>query len=316
MPTCESPARGARHTDRGNGARWPRPRRYRGAARPAWCRAGPGPGEAFPPAARAFCRRPAGRDRHPGNRDARFPGRDADSRQHALRPERGAPGAGLGPPLRLLRHVVAARAVPQPDRRGGRTAPAGAGHCRAGLRAAPTGRAARLGATLAMAPVLLSAYAVQLEHFVMSDTLFAALVMIAIALIMWWPDPPLWACAVTGMPLPPAGTGRPLPGALRPGQGAVMVQSYAHRLLTGPTRIRAVRQGVGAGWLVRRPALARFSAGSGCSLSRGPRLGAPRPSSPMSRTRLPIPTSRFPTAGTGSATSRSRLSSRPRETRS
>ena len=55
------------------------------------------------------------------------------------------------------------------------------------------------GATLAMLPVLLSAYAVQLEHFVMSDTLFALLVMIAIALVMWWPVPPLWACALTGL---------------------------------------------------------------------------------------------------------------------
>ncbi len=35
------------------------------------------------------------------------------------------------------------------------------------------------GATLAMVPVLLSAYAIQIEHFVLSDTLFAFLVMIA-----------------------------------------------------------------------------------------------------------------------------------------
>jgi len=55
------------------------------------------------------------------------------------------------------------------------------------------------GATLAMVPVLLSAYAVQLEHFLLSDTLFAFLVMIAVALMMWWPDPPVWACAVTGL---------------------------------------------------------------------------------------------------------------------
>ena len=55
------------------------------------------------------------------------------------------------------------------------------------------------GAALAMVPVLLSAYAVQLEHFLLSDTLFAFLVMIAVALMMWWPDPPVWACAVTGL---------------------------------------------------------------------------------------------------------------------
>lgn len=55
------------------------------------------------------------------------------------------------------------------------------------------------GATLAMVPVLLSAYAIQLEHFVMSDTLFALLVIIGTTLVMWWPVPPLWACALTGL---------------------------------------------------------------------------------------------------------------------
>lgn len=64
------------------------------------------------------------------------------------------------------------------------------------------------GATLAMVPVLLSAYAVQLEHFVMSDTLFAALVMIAVALMMWSPVPPVWACALTGLLLAAAGLTR------------------------------------------------------------------------------------------------------------
>ena len=55
------------------------------------------------------------------------------------------------------------------------------------------------GATLAMVPVLLSAYAIQIEHFVLTDTLFALLVMIALAVMMWWPDPPLWACALVGL---------------------------------------------------------------------------------------------------------------------
>jgi hypothetical protein len=64
------------------------------------------------------------------------------------------------------------------------------------------------GATLAMVPVLLSAYAVQLEHFLLSDTLFAFLVMIAVALMMWWPIPPVWACAVTGLLLAAAGLTR------------------------------------------------------------------------------------------------------------
>ena len=55
------------------------------------------------------------------------------------------------------------------------------------------------GATLAMVPVLLSAYAVQLEHFVLSDTLFGFLVIMAVVVLMWWPDPPLWACGAAGL---------------------------------------------------------------------------------------------------------------------
>lgn len=55
------------------------------------------------------------------------------------------------------------------------------------------------GATVAMVPVLLAAYAVQLEHFLLSDTLCAFLIMIAVVLMMWWPDPPVWTCAVTGL---------------------------------------------------------------------------------------------------------------------
>jgi hypothetical protein len=55
------------------------------------------------------------------------------------------------------------------------------------------------GATLAMVPVLLSAYAIQIEHFLVSDTLFAFLVMIAVAAMMWWRDPPVWACGLAGL---------------------------------------------------------------------------------------------------------------------
>jgi hypothetical protein len=55
------------------------------------------------------------------------------------------------------------------------------------------------GATLAMVPVLLSAYAIQLEHFLLSDTLFAFLVTIAVVAMTWWKDPPLRACALAGL---------------------------------------------------------------------------------------------------------------------
>ena len=64
------------------------------------------------------------------------------------------------------------------------------------------------GATVAMVPTLLSAYAVQIEHFAVSDTLFAVLVMIAIALMMWWPVPPVWACGLTGLLLAAASLAR------------------------------------------------------------------------------------------------------------
>jgi hypothetical protein len=64
------------------------------------------------------------------------------------------------------------------------------------------------GATLAMVPVLLSASAIQIEHFPLSDTLFAFLVMISVALIMWWPDPPIWACALAGLLLAAAALAR------------------------------------------------------------------------------------------------------------
>ena len=56
------------------------------------------------------------------------------------------------------------------------------------------------GATLAMVPVLLSAYAIQMEHFLLSDTLFTFLLMMAVvAMLWWWPDPPVWACGLTGL---------------------------------------------------------------------------------------------------------------------
>ena len=64
------------------------------------------------------------------------------------------------------------------------------------------------GATAAMAPVLLSAYAIQLEHFIMSDTLFALLVMIAVALMLWRPVPPAWTCALAGLLLAAAALAR------------------------------------------------------------------------------------------------------------
>jgi hypothetical protein len=64
------------------------------------------------------------------------------------------------------------------------------------------------GATLAMIPVLLSAYAMQLEHFLLSDATFAFLVMIAVVIVMWQAAPKWWACALAGLVLGLAATVR------------------------------------------------------------------------------------------------------------
>ncbi len=57
------------------------------------------------------------------------------------------------------------------------------------------------GATLAAAPVLLSAYELQMEHYVLSDTLFGLLVTLALVMMMWQPVPPAWMCALVGLVL-------------------------------------------------------------------------------------------------------------------
>jgi hypothetical protein len=54
-------------------------------------------------------------------------------------------------------------------------------------------------ATLASIPSLLSAYAIQIEHFVLSDTFFALLVTIAVALVLWREVPPIWVCSLSGL---------------------------------------------------------------------------------------------------------------------
>jgi hypothetical protein len=56
-------------------------------------------------------------------------------------------------------------------------------------------------ATLAAIPPLLSAYAIQIEHFVLSDALFGFLVTIAVVLMLWRPVPPTWICALAGLML-------------------------------------------------------------------------------------------------------------------
>jgi hypothetical protein len=56
-------------------------------------------------------------------------------------------------------------------------------------------------ATLAAVPVLFSVYELQMEHFVLSDTLFGLLVTTAIALMLWQQVPSVWVCGLTGLVL-------------------------------------------------------------------------------------------------------------------
>src|SRR5580658_8132879 len=56
-------------------------------------------------------------------------------------------------------------------------------------------------ATLAAVPVLLSAYELQMEHFVLSDTLFALLVTVAVVMVLWQPIPSVRVCALAGLVL-------------------------------------------------------------------------------------------------------------------
>jgi hypothetical protein len=62
-------------------------------------------------------------------------------------------------------------------------------------------RMANWTATLAAVPVLLSAYELQMEHFVLSDTLFGLLVTLAVVMMLWRPVPSVWMCALVGLVL-------------------------------------------------------------------------------------------------------------------
>ena len=57
------------------------------------------------------------------------------------------------------------------------------------------------GAVLAAVPVLLSSYELQMEHYVLSDTLFGLLVTFAVVIVLWWPLPQTWVWAIVGLVL-------------------------------------------------------------------------------------------------------------------
>ena len=62
-------------------------------------------------------------------------------------------------------------------------------------------RVRRWAATLATVPVLLDAYQIQLEHQLLSDTLFEALLIGAVVAVLWRPRPGWVLCAVAGLAL-------------------------------------------------------------------------------------------------------------------
>ncbi|MGE5292324.1 MAG: phospholipid carrier-dependent glycosyltransferase [Micromonosporaceae bacterium] len=55
------------------------------------------------------------------------------------------------------------------------------------------------GATLATLPVLLDAYVIQLEHMVMSETVFTFAIAVAVTLVMWRKRPGPWAMLAAGL---------------------------------------------------------------------------------------------------------------------
>ncbi|KJE19800.1 hypothetical protein FF36_05921 [Frankia torreyi] len=76
-------------------------------------------------------------------------------------------------------------------------------------------------AALAAAPILLDAYELVIEHYVMAETLFAVLLVAAIVALTWSPRPSVWACGLAGLLLAGAGLVRTIGVAL-----AVLVVGY------------------------------------------------------------------------------------------
>jgi 4-amino-4-deoxy-L-arabinose transferase-like glycosyltransferase len=55
-------------------------------------------------------------------------------------------------------------------------------------------------AALAVVPLALSPLVVNIEHHILSDSLFVVLITAAVLLLVWWDGrPPVWACAVAGL---------------------------------------------------------------------------------------------------------------------
>jgi len=56
-------------------------------------------------------------------------------------------------------------------------------------------------AVLATLPVLFDGFEIQLEHLIMSDTVFLFLAMLAVTLVLWNPRPSWWVCLLVGLVL-------------------------------------------------------------------------------------------------------------------
>ena len=91
-------------------------------------------------------------------------------------------------------------------------------------------------ATLAALPPLLSAYAIQIEHFLLSDTLFGLLVTVAIVLLLWRPFPSVRVCALVGLLLAAS--------VLVRSQGAVLAIPAAAYLGARFAGIRAIKRAI------------------------------------------------------------------------
>jgi 4-amino-4-deoxy-L-arabinose transferase-like glycosyltransferase len=91
----------------------------------------------------------------------------------------------------------------------------------------------RWAAALASATVLLSAYEIQIEHFILSDALFIFLLVAAMAALLWNPAPGWLGCAVAGLLLAAAAVTRT--------EGEVLIAALVLWLVTRPNASWPVR---------------------------------------------------------------------------
>jgi hypothetical protein len=109
-------------------------------------------------------------------------------------------------------------------------------------------------ATLAAAPPLLSVYTIQIEHFLLADTLFGLLVTIAVVLMLWTPLPRVLTCAVVGLLLAAA--------ALVRSQGLLVAIPFAIYLATRMASRRTRPSGMSRRLVARRAVVGLLAMGA------------------------------------------------------